>query len=320
MAAPTNTLVTASTVGIREDLEGNIYRVAPEETPFMNNIGKMNIKGTLHEWQTEDLAAADEDNAALEGDDVGTLSAAHTTERISVYAQIFTKDGGVSGTAEASNRAGRSSSLDEQKMIKGIELRRDMEKRMVGNFASHNESGSTPRNTAGALAWIEDHDSLGATGASGGWASAGVVAAATDGTARAFAESQVKSVLATAFSNGARMSQAYMGPTHKQEFSAFTGLAQTRVNVPGGAKQATIVGAADVYVSDFGNITLIPHPYALSQDCLLIDPSGWAVGTYRGMSSHELAKSGDSTKFQNVCEKALICKNQRKGAAVRDLS
>jgi hypothetical protein len=34
--------------------------------------------------------------------------------------------------------------------------------------------------------------------------------------------------MATAFSNGGKPTQAYMGPTHKQQFSAFTGIADIR--------------------------------------------------------------------------------------------
>jgi len=317
MAAETNTLLQAGTVGIREDLENDIYRVAPEETPFTNNIGKTKIKGTYHEHQTEDLAAPDADNAQLEGD-VATIDAAHTTVRVSMRPQIFRKTGAVSRTNQISDRAGREDTLDEQKMIKGIELRRDCEKRVIGNYASNAESGVTARKTAGALAWVEDHDSFGGGGASGGYAG-GDTAAATDGTQRAFSEDLVKAVLATAFSNGARMSQAYMSGTHKQEFSAFSGIAETRVTT-GSAKMTKIIGAADVYVSDFGNITLIPHPYGLTRDCLLIDPSGWAIGTYDGVKTEPLAKNGDSERFLMTAEKGLVCKNQRKGAAIRDLS
>ena len=89
MAAPTNALLEAATVGVREDLENDIYRVAAEETPFSNNIGKMKIKGTYHEHQTEDLATPDATNAQLEGDDVGNVDAAHTTVRVSMRPQIF---------------------------------------------------------------------------------------------------------------------------------------------------------------------------------------------------------------------------------------
>lgn len=321
MAVPTNTLVRSAVVTEREDLENDIYRVAPEETPFTGNIGKKKVKSVLHEWQTETLATPNPNNANYEGDDA-SIDAAHQPAKISVYAQIFDKTGSISGTVDQADNAGREDEEDYQKMIKGIELRRDIESRFIGNYASVAETaGSVTRKTAGALAWIETADSLGATsGASGGWASAGVVAAATDGDARTFTEALMKGVQVTGFNNGARYSQIYMGGAHKQVFSSFAGIAGQRKGNGGSKKQATIVGAADVYEGDFGTLTAIPHPYGLTQDALLIDPSGWCVGTYRGMSTTPLAKTGDSDKFQMLCEKMLICKNEKKGAAVRDLS
>lgn len=319
MAVPTNTFVRSAVVGEREDLEDTIYRVAPEETPFSSNIGKQKVKNILHEWQEETLDSPDADNAQYEGDDIGTHTAAHTTVRRNVYAQIFRKDGSISGTVMSSDRAGRADELDYQKMIRGIELRRDMEARFIGNKASVAETpASVTRKTAGALAWVATNDSLGATGSSGGWTSTGVVAAASNGTQRTFTETLLKGVLVTGFQNGAKYSQAYMSGTHKQIASAFTGIADIRATVSGG--QATIYGAADTYVSDFGNVSFIPHAYGLTRDVLLIDPSGWAVGTYRGVSTTTLAKNGDNERWMTIAEKMLICKNQLKGAAIRDLT
>jgi hypothetical protein len=74
-----------------------------------------------------------------------------------------------------------------------------------------------------------------------------------------------------------------MGATHKQQFSAFTGIADIRVDAGKTSATTRIVGAADVYVSDFGSITFIPHAYGLTRDCLIIDPEMWAVATLDGM-------------------------------------
>lgn len=319
MTAPTNALLRAAVVGEREDLEDTIYRVAPEETPFTSNIGKQKVKNVLHEWQIQSLTAADATNQQLEGDDIGTHTAAIQPSRVSVYAGIFRKDGVVSRTVLESDRAGRADEMDYQKMIRGIELRRDMEARMIGNYASNAESGATPRRTAGALAWVATNDALGSGGSSGGWASAGVVSAASNGTQRTFTETLLKGVLVTGFTNGAKYSQAYMSGTHKQIASAFTGIADIRATVSG-SSQATIYGAADTYVSDFGPITFIPHAYGLSRDVLLIDPSGWAVGTYSGVQTVKLAKNGDNERWMTVAEKMLICKNEKQGAVIRDLT
>lgn len=318
MAAPTNTVTTVNNIGIREDLENDIYRIAPEKTPFISNIGNTKATSTFHEWQIEDLEAVDASNFQLEGDDVGTLDSARLTTRVGNYTQIFRKSGAVAGTQEAVSLAGRADEMDRQKMLAGLALKRDVEARLIGNVASNAQSGGTPRKAGGALAWITSNDSRGAGGSDGGFGS-GVVAAATNGTQRAFTEVLVKSVLATAFGNGAMFSQAYMSGTHKQQFSGFTGIADIRSNVAG-KSQATIYGAADVYVSDFGSITLIPHPYGLTRDCLFVDPSMVAVGTLRATSSKALASSGDNEKFLLTCEKTLVVRNQRGLGVAADLT
>jgi hypothetical protein len=319
MAAPTNTLTGETpNVGAREDLEDVIYRVAPEDTLFTSNIGKSKAKAVVHEWQTETLATPSATNAQLEGDDVGTLDAPNLTTRLKNICQIFRKTGGVSDTQEVVDLAGRADEMDRQKVLKGIELRRDVEARFIGNFASVEEDGATTRKSAGALAWLTSNDSRGAGGSDGGY-SAGIVAAATNGTQRTFTEALVKTVLATAFGNGGKPSQAYMSGTHKQQFSAFTGIADIRTNVSG-SSQATIYGAADVYVSDFGAITLIPVPYGLTRDCLLIDPKMWSVATLRGVQAKMLAKSGDNERFLMTAEKSLTCKNEKASAVIADLT
>ncbi len=317
MTAPVNTVTSAVSVGAREDLEDVIYRVAPEETPFVSNIGKAKASAILHEWQTESLATPNASNATLEGDDVATLDAPNLTARVNNYCQIFRKTFGVSRTQEIVDKAGRASEINRQKVLKGIELRRDMEARFIGNFASNAQAGSTPRGSGGALAWITSNASVGASGVNGGWAS-GLVAAAGNGTQRTFTEALVKSVLSTAFSNGARPKQAYMGPTQKQQFSGFTGIAEIRADASGN-KMATIYGAADVYVSDFGSLTLIPHPYGLTRDVLLADPEYFAVGVLDGTKSKQLSDTGDSTKFIMTNESTLVCRNEKAHAVIRDL-
>lgn len=316
MAAPANTLTTAVSIGNREDLEDVIYRVAPEETPFFSNIGTTKATATLHEWQTETLATASGSNANLEGN-AFTIAAGNLTSRVGNYCQIFVKAYGVSRTEETIKKAGRTSELNRQKVLKGIECRRDVEVSLLQNTASIAESGAQPRVTGGALAWMTSNTSVGSGGSNGGF-SAGIVAAATNGTLRNFSETQIKSVMSSAFSSGGKPTQAYLGPTSKQEFSAFTGIATIRKDAPGDG-MATIIGAADVYVSDFGNLALIPHPYALSRDCFLADPKMWAVGVLDGFKSVELAQTSDSTQFAMTFEGCLVSRNQKASGVVRDI-
>lgn len=321
MTAPTNTITSATpNVGVREDLENVIYRVAPEETPFVSNIGGAKAAtNTYHEWQTETLATPVATNAQLEGDDVTTLDTPNLTTRLGNTCQILRKTGGVSRTQEIVNKAGRDSELARQKTLKGIELRRDLEMRSVGNFAAVAEAGATTRKLAGVMAFLTSNTSKGAGGADGGFTASPGPAAATNGTTRPFTEALVKSVMATAFGNGAKPTQAYMGPTHKQQFSGFTGIADIRVNAPA-TGMASIIGGADVYVSDFGNLTLVPHPYGITRDCVLVDPKYAGISTLDGVKSKPLASNGDNEKFLLTMEKTLVVSNEKAHAIIRDLA
>lgn len=314
MSAPTGVNTTLVAVGNREDLEDKIYRVAPEETPFMSNIGRTEATSITHEWLTEDLASPDATTQFLEGDDVTTLSTANQPARIGNLCQINGKKYGVSGTEQAVKSAGKSGSLSRQRVLKGLEARRDAELRFVGNYATVAESGATARKCGGVLAGISSNVSLGAGGAVTA-ISGSTWTAATPGTARTLTETLVKAVQSSAFTNGARPSLALMGPTQKQNWSAFTGVASIRKEAPGN-KMATLIGAVDVYVSDFGNLALVPHPYGLTTSAIGIDPDMWAVGVLRGWKTVKLAKLGDSDREEILAEHTLIARNQKSSWAI----
>lgn len=323
MSVPTNVIGSAGSavpnIGIREDLEDTIYRVAPEETPFMSAIGTTKVKQVYHEWQTEDLAAASATNAQLEGDDVGTLGSANLPTRLGNICQILWKTGGVSGTQEEVDLAGRDSELARQKVLKTIEIKRDFEIRALGNFAAVQESGATTRKMAGIQAFITSNDSRGSGGSDGGFSASPGPAAATDGTQRTWTEGLLKAAMATTFSSGGKPTQLYMGGTHKQQASAFTGIADIRSEVKGKA-QATISAAADMYVGDFGAVTFNPHAYALTRAAVGVDPNMAAVGTLRGLRSTPLAKTGDNERFLILMEKTLVVRNQKAHFVCADLT
>jgi hypothetical protein len=109
MAVPTNTLLTFSAVGNREDLLDKITNISPTDTPFTTMAGTATANGVFHEWQTDSLAAAAQ-NAQLQGDDV-TFAAASPTVRVGNRTQISRKEVIVSGTQEAIDKAGRNSEI-----------------------------------------------------------------------------------------------------------------------------------------------------------------------------------------------------------------
>src|ERR1700757_2128099 len=66
----------------------------------------------------------------------------------------------VAGTQRAAEHAGRDDEMAYQEMLKGLELKRDMESILVGtNQAKTAGNDSTARTTASALAWIKTNTS-----------------------------------------------------------------------------------------------------------------------------------------------------------------
>jgi hypothetical protein len=87
-----------------------------------------------------------------------------------------------------------------------------------------------------------------------------------------------------------------------------------------GTNQATIYAGADVYVSDFGSISIMPHPYAaLTRDAFFVDPKMCAVATLDGVKSTPLAKTGDNERFLLTMEKTFVMRNEKGAAVVADL-
>jgi len=321
MAAATNTATTLSQKGNREDLTDILERVAPEITPFSSNIGAgKTAKGVYHEWQTETLATPSGSNAVLEGDDTSTY-AENITTRVGNYCQIAKKAFLVSRTQEIVDKAGRKSEIARLTAVNTVELKRDFEVSFLQNGASRAESGSNARLCGGALAWMTSNVSRGASGSSGGFSS-GIVGAATNGTQRTLTESLLKTVLQSIFNNTGttKPRNLYMAASHKQVFSGFPGIASIRADVKGN-NMATIYGAADVYMSDFGMLNAIPVAFGLTRDVLIVDHDYMGVSTLDPIKRVELSQTGDTAgKYHVIGEKTLEVRNQAACGVIADLS
>lgn len=316
MAVPSNTIQSVGRVGVREDLSNKIAELFPDETPFIDMIGRSKASATYTEWQTDALASANHDNKAVQGDDLANQARANTT-RVGTHTQIFTKVIGASTTAEWTNKAGRRSELAREVMKAGRELRTDMEKRCLGNYASVAATASVAGETAGALAWLTSNVSRGASGANGGF-SAGIVAAATNGTQRAYTETLLKTVMAAAWNAGGNPKSVITNMAQKQVAAAFSGLAQQRREA--GTKLVTIVAGADMYVSDAGTVAFVPDRFASARDALIVDPEYWDIAVGEELVIDDMAVTGLAKRKYMRTEVALRCLNQAASGVVADLT
>jgi hypothetical protein len=321
MGQPTGTYSTYQGKGIRENLADVIYNISPIDTPFMNNIGRETASNTYYEWQTDALNAPDTANAAIEGGDAPTASASPTT-RLGNYTQISTKNVTVSGTLETVNKAGRRSEMSYQLAKRGAELKRDMESILCSGQAAVAGNDTTARKTAGIEAFIMSPTAIrGATGTdptlSGG--TAGYPNASPgSGTDVAFTEALLKQGLQLVWTAGGDTDIVMVGPHNKQVVSGFTGIATRYKDVPAG-KQATIVGAADVYTGDFGEVTIVPNRFKNDNSALLLDTEYLGIAYLRNFQTIDLAKTGDAEKKQLLVEYGLKVHNHNAQGIVADL-
>ena len=300
MSQTANTFDTFNAKGIRESLSNVIYNISPEETPFMSNVGRENVKNTYFEWQTDSLAAASTTNAQIEGDDVSSFDSTSATTRIGNYTQISSKTVVISGTLESVDKAGRRSELAYQLAKRSAELKRDMESIMLTNQAAAAGSAGVStalRKTGSLLAFLKSNTDKGTGGADPVYTSS-PNATRTDATAanlRTFTETILKSVIQKVWAAGGSPKILMVGPVNKQRVSGFAGIAQIRKEVVGN-NPASIIGAADVYVAEVGNVNVVPNRFQRERDAFVLDPEYASVAFLRPFNTVELAKTGDAEK------------------------
>ena len=292
MAIVTNTFTTFDAKGIREDLSNIITNIAPEETPYMSNVGRESISNSLFEWQTDTLATAAA-NKQLEGDDVTSFDSVTATVRLQNYAQISRKTIVLSATEETVNKAGRKSELAYQIAKRSSELKRDQEFTFLNGAIAAAGNTTTARGTASLQAFIKTNVDMQTNGSSPSYTTL-PNSSRTDGNVRTFTETILKNVIQQVWTSGGTPKILMTGPVNKQRVSGFSGIASSRFNIDGGARPATIIGAADIYVSDFGNVQVVPNRFQRERDAFVIDPDYAKVTMLRPYQQVELAKTGDA--------------------------
>ena len=323
MAIIANTSTRYSVNGIRESLSDIIYNISPSTTPFISNLSKKrSVKNTYFEFQTDALTNVAA-NAQLDGDDISSFPALAATTRLGNYTQIMRKVGIVADNLNgAIDEAGRRSELAYQITKAGNELKRDVEFNLCGvNTAANAGAAGTARVTASLSAWIRTNSGRGTGGANPTIANGTVNAAATDSSnanLRAATELLLKPVIQSVWAQGGDPKFLLVGPHVKSVVSGFAGIAAQRYMAPSDSP-TTIVGAADVYMSDFGSLSIVPSRFSRPRDAYIIDPDLIEISTLRPMQQVSLAKTGDADKFMILTELGLQVNNEAGLGVLADL-
>lgn len=327
MAAPTGTFQTYQAIGNREDLSDIIYDISPTDTPFMSNISRGTASAVYHEWQTDELASASSANAVIEGDDATTNTAVPTV-RFGNYTQIMTKVPRVSSTQRAVVAAGRRDELSYQITKRGRELKRDIESAICSANGAVAGGSATARELAGLATWLFNNQKLATTsgtapttGTAPTVSSGAPTIDVASGTAGTFLESDLKSVVASCWEDGGDPTLVMVNSFNKRQASAFSGIGtQYRDVQPSATAPGTIVGAADLYVSDFGTHQIVANRFQPSNVAYVLDLEYWSLDYLQPISQEQLAKTGLSDRVLLSCEVTLAAHNPSASGQVRTLT
>ena len=191
-----------------------------------------------------------------------------------------------------------------------------METIITANQGRDAGSSTTARKLGAILSWLKTNTSKGTSGTDPTTIG---VSTRSDGATRTFTEQLLKDEVAAAFDSGGNPTMLVVGSGLKQKVSSFAGIAAQRYMAPGD-QPTTIIGAAEIYMGDFGQISIVPDRFMRTRDALLIDPEYMALSYLRPFQTNDLAKTGDSEKTQLLCEFTLEMRNEAASAIVADLN
>jgi len=102
--------------------------------------------------------------------------------------------------------------------------------------------------------------------------------------------------------------------TQKRVLSGFTGIATQYRET--GDQPAAIIGAADIYVSDFGTHHIVADRFMPAGNVYILDLDYWAIANLREYEEEPLSKTGDSERVQIINECTLKALNPNSSAKI----
>lgn len=318
MAIATNTFLTFSAIGNREDLLDKITNISPTDVPFQSMAGETTAMATFHEWQTDVLSAAAA-NAQLQGDEF-SYNAVVPTVRVGNRTQIARKSVIVSGTQEAVDKAGRNSEMVMQTSKMRDELNRDKEFILLSNQAPVTGNSTTAPQLRPLASWLDTNTSFGAGGADGS-----STTARTDGTQRALTLAMVNTAQQTAWLAGGKPTYILTGPVQRQNLTTVMGGAATKFYA---VEDKKMVATIQAYEGDFGVVKIVTDRFirggqtSADREIYLLDPELVNVSHLKGrkMVTKDVAPTGDATKGVILSEFTLEVRQEAGLAGVFDLT
>ena len=318
-AAPANTYIETAAVGVKEDLADVIYRIDPDEVPLVSACSRVNASQVLTEWLVQELNPAS-DNAQPEGF-TASMQAVIKPVRLNNVCQILARTVGVSNTLRVVDVAGGEDEYNRQLVLRGMEIKRDLEFAITSPLV---RTITDPRHMSG-LPCYTINGSRGATGAMpiGDGSNAG-----TAGTARDLTLAMVDAATQQCWQAGGKPTLGIMSGNIKAYFATLsqggTGNAVVAQNIQSvtSREEVTIMGAVDVYRTNFGAIQLAPDRFCPAHQILLVSPDYVELAPLpeRDIVQQDYARTGDNSQGGVLFEGCLRPTAPKAHATIFDLN
>jgi hypothetical protein len=289
---------------------------------MVSAIGNKEAEQPLTEWLVQELGAA-RDNAEAEGFRYAAMPITGPG-RMNNVCQIMVRSVTVTNTYRVSNTVG-GDEFDRQTLLKAKELRRDLEWCITRGSVRASPAPPAVRRMSGFQTWVTN----GSMGAGAGAMPIGDGSnGPTAGTPRALTLDLVGMAMQGAFTAGGHPSLLISSPRLKRVFSSLaqggSGNSIAAQNIVQATTPApvTLVGAVDVYLSDFGRLQIAPDIFMPDNILELIDPDYLELAPLPGrdMVLEEYAKVGDAADGAMIFEGSLRPTAPKAHAMVGDLS
>lgn len=270
MAKPDNVFITtggSAVATMREFLRDVLSMISPEETPFFEWCDSGETRNsTSHEWPTIELRPPAK-NAQEEGRII-VATAPKIATRLINACQISDEVALLSETTMAIEAAGGENTMEKQLILKGLELRRDVEKGTL--LANQVRKATDARECAGIVTWAGSSF----VGAGGTEPDGDGTAAYVAGTAYALGKDSINDLLQEMWEKGARPSLVQTSPRGKRVFDDIPAggdnLAENQWVLKSN-EDVHVVVSASVYKSSFGTLMIVLNQWLAPTEFLVLD-------------------------------------------------
>ena len=142
---------------------------------------------------------------------------------------------------------------------------------------------------------------------------------------RPLSEAALLGIIKDCYVEGGQPNMIMVGPTLKQKISNYMYGGNARIATQyqdqgksprGGVR---VVGAVDVYVSDFSVLDIVPNRFQRERDVWVLDTEYWAVTYLDGYKTETIAKIGDAERRHILVDWAVESKNEAASGLIADI-